>query len=313
MDYRLPMTLLALVCCFVVGARPALGQEGAQAEVAPDPGGAAAGGGMGTAIVRVVTEPEFAGGGTFVFTGVPAGEIVLADDGRGSLTVDGMAAGSQVCKLSEMAPEVTAAGYALTEIRCDDQDSAEPSVGRLENSAAIFRLEASETVTCDFVLQQRDVEKAPMREVACICPKEGRWNVQNLEGSMECTGAFGFDRKLKPVRDNGVILVMEDDCSQLFGDSTTKKEDDVLMSRGDGCGYTGTFDGEEEGVDMVIDVVWTVESEERVTGEMSSTTSQMGITCDLHRPFELTFDEPLSDAEYQKWEKRIRKKMSQMK
>lgn len=312
MDYRLPTTLLAFMCCTFVGARPAPGQEGAEADAAPALIGAEAGGGVGTAIVRVVTEPEFAGGGTFVFTGAPAGEIVLTNDGQGSLTADGMPEGSQVCKLSEVAPEVTSAGYTLTEIRCDDQDSADPSVGKVESSAAIFRLEASETVTCDFVLQQRDVGSTPTREIACICPKEGRWNVQNLEGSMECTGTFGFDRKLKPVRDNGVILVMEDDCSQLFGDSTTKKEDDVLMSRVDGCGYTGIFDGEEEGVDMVIDVVWTVESEERITGEMRSTTSQMGITCDLYRPFELTFDEPLSDAEYEKWEKRIRKKISQM-
>ena len=102
---------------------------------------------------------------------------------------------------------------------------------------------------------------------------------------------------------------MEDDCSRLFGDSTTKKEEDVLMTRVDGCGYSGTIDGEEEGIDMVIDVVWTIENQERITGEMSSSTSQMGITCDLYRPFELTFDEALSENDYQKWEKRIIKKM----
>jgi hypothetical protein len=34
----------------------------------------------------------------------------------------------------------------------------------------------------------------------------------------------------------------------------------------------------------------------------------MGITCDLYRPFELTFDEALTKNEYQTWQKRIIKK-----
>jgi hypothetical protein len=81
--------------------------------------------------------------------------------------------------------------------------------------------------------------------------------MQNLEGTMDCRGAFVLNRKLKPVRDTGVILVMEDDCSRLFGYSTTKKkeEEDVLMTRVDGCAYAGTIDGEEEEIAMVIDVV----------------------------------------------------------
>ena len=299
MHHRLLMTLPAVMGCMLIEVQPVMGQERAEAVAAFE---------SGTAIVRVVTEPEFAGGATFVFSGVPAGELELAADGQGTMIHEGVPGGSQVCKLSEVDPQVEAAGYRLTEIRCDDHDGADPSVGRLEDGVAVFRVEASETVTCDFVLKQQ--KPGLMRPgTACLCPKEGRWNAQNLEGSMKCTGAFGLNRKLKPVRDNGVILVMEEDCSQVFGDSTTKKEDDVLMTRTDDCSYTGIFDGEEEGVDMVIDVVWTMESEERIRGEMRSTTSKMGMTCVLFRPFELTFDGPLSEADYQKWEKRIRKKM----
>ncbi len=298
--FAIPMVSMG---CFLLGAQPALGQEET---------GAAAESGAGTATVRVVTEPAFTDEATFVFTGVPAGELVLTGGGRGSLTGDGVAAGSHVAKLSEIDPDVAAAGYELTEIRCDDQDSADPSVGRLDNAAAIFRLGASEAVTCEFVLEQRKVG-GRRTGADCLCPEEGRWNVQNLEGSMDCRGAFALNRKLEPVRDSGIILVVRDDCSQLFGDSATKKEEDTLMTRGGDCRYTGVFEDEEGNVDMVIDVVWTIESRERITGEMSSSTSQMGITCDYYRPFELTFDEPLSDKEYEKWEQRIRKKIDRMK
>jgi hypothetical protein len=51
---------------------------------------------------------------------------------------------------------------------------------------------------------------------------------------MDCRGAFVLNRKLKPVKDNGVILVLEEDCSKIFGDSTTKKEEDMLMTRVEG-------------------------------------------------------------------------------
>lgn len=295
-------TLSITMWCLLPGATPAPAQDGTEA---------ATDAGTGTAIVRVVTEPEVSEGATFVFTGVPSGELELADGGRGSLSADGVAVGSHVAKLSEIDSEVAAAGYELTAIRCDDEDSTGPSLGKLDNDAAIFRLEASETVTCEFVLEKRKVG-AVRTGADCICPEEGRWNVQNLEGSMDCRGAFVLNRKLKPVRDTGIILVMEEDCSQVFGDSATKKEEDTLMTRVDDCTYEGVFESEEENVDMVIDVVWTIESRERITGEMSSSTTQMGITCDYYRPFELTFDEPLSDKEYEKWEQRIRKKMSRM-
>jgi len=146
----------------------------------------------------------------------------------------------------------------------------------------------------------------------CICPKEGRWNAQNLEGKMDCKGAFVLSRKLKPERDNGAIFVMEDDCSSLFGDSMTKDEEDVLMTRVEGCRYEGTINGEEEGVRMVIDVVWTVENREFIKGEMSSSQAQLGvIECDLFRPFELTFDEALSEDQHHKWQKRIQEKIEQ--
>jgi len=306
--HRQPMEILiGSMCCVLFAAQSATGQNGTEAGTSEAVGDAG-----GNAIVRVVTEPEFGAEATYTFSGVPSGELVVTSEGEDSLAAEGLAAGSQVSKLSEIDPEVEAAGYSLTEIRCDDEQSADPSMGKMENSAAIFRIESSETVTCEFVLSKGAV--AVTRSGAgCICPTEGRWNAQNLAGSMDCRGAFVLNRKLKPVKDNGIILVMEDDCSQLFGDSTTQKEADALMTRADDCTYRGVFESEEEDVDMVIDVVWTIESPERITGEMSSTHSQMGITCDYYRPFELTFGEALSDKEYAKWEQRIREKMARTK
>lgn len=313
MHRQLIAIMIGSIGCILMGAQPTLGQDATAAETATDPGAAIAGDGTSTAIVRVVTEPEFADGGTFMFTGVPGGSLVLGSGGQGSLNAEGLAAGNQVSKLSQIDPGVEAAGYMLTDIRCDDQDSLNPSDGKLESSAAIFRIEESETVTCVFELSKRGVVGSGGSGTEDLCPKEGRWNAQNLEGKMDCRGAFVMNRKLKPVRDNGVILVMEDDCSVLFGDSTTKKEEDALMTRVGGNLYKGTIGGEEEGIEMVIEVFWTIVSRERITGEMTSSTSQMGMTCDLYRPFEMTFDEALSEGEYQKWEKRIRKKMNQKK
>lgn len=305
--------LMGSIFCIVLATQPATGQDQKEATTDSVDGTAATAEGGGTAIVEVVTEPASDGGGTFIVTGTPAGDLALVSGGQGSLTATGLSTGSHVSKLSQWDPAVETAGYELTDIRCDDEGSSNPSIAKLENRAAIFRTEESEMVTCEFVLSKRDVRSAGGSGVECICPREGRWNAQNLEGKMDCKGAFVLNRKLEPVRDNGVILVMEDDCSRLFGDSTTKKEEDVLMTRVDGCGYRGTIEGTEEGIDMVIDVIWTVESQERITGEMTSSTSQMGITCDLYRSFDLTFDKELGEDEHRKWEQRITKKMNQVK
>lgn len=156
------------------------------------------------------------------------------------------------------------------------------------------------------------VSRGPAAGSECNCPKEGRWDALNLEGSMDCKGAVALSKKLGEVRDDGVIFVMEDDCSRVFGDSMDGDED-VLMTRvEDGCGYEGTIEGEHEGVTMVIDLLWTVEDQGFIRGEMSSSTNMGPITCDLYRPYELTYDEPLSEKDYQKWLKRIEEKIQKL-
>ncbi|MEJ2337220.1 MAG: hypothetical protein P8Y26_16525 [Gemmatimonadales bacterium] len=98
---------------------------------------------------------------------------------------------------------------------------------------------------------------------------------------MDCKGAVALSKKLGEVRDDGVIFVLEDDCSRVFGDSMDGDED-VLMTRvEEGCGYEGTIEGTHDGVTMVIDMLWTVEAQGFIRGEMSSSTDMGPISCDF--------------------------------
>ena len=91
-------------------------------------GGAGAAEGTGSAVVQVVTVPDVAAG-TFRFSGVPAGELTLPAGQPPGLTATQLAPGSHVSILDVIDPAIVAAGYTLTAIDCDDQDSTEPSTG----------------------------------------------------------------------------------------------------------------------------------------------------------------------------------------
>jgi hypothetical protein len=146
----------------------------------------------------------------------------------------------------------------------------------------------------------------------CACPREGRWKVQNHEGYMNCTGPFNFNKQLDPVKDKGTIWVLEEDCSSVFGEASKKKDEDALMERVKDCGFAGTIEGEEGDVEMVIDVTWKLKGEEFIEGEMYSETSHMGMTCEYYRPFEISFDEVLSEKEYPKLKKKMEKKLKKV-
>ena len=128
--------------------------------------------------------------------------------------------------------------------------------------------------------QQTIVHGKAGLESDCVCPKEGRWNVQNLEGWMDCTGPINLKRTLDEVKDKGMIWVLEKDCLSLFGEASQKKDEDVVMERVEGCGYEGTINGEEDGIKMVIEVTWALEGDEFIKGEMHSKPSLHGMTCE---------------------------------
>ena len=61
------------------------------------------------------------------------------------------------------------------------------------------------------------------------------------------------------------------------------------------------------------DLSWIVEDSESIKGEMSADDARMGVmTCDLYRPYELTYDRPLTEAEHRKWFKRVEKKVEEL-
>ena len=160
--------------------------------------------------------------------------------------------------------------------------------------------------------QQRDAPAKSRSGSDCVCPKEGRWNVQNLEGWMDCTGPLNLKRKLKKVKDRGTIWVLEKDCSSLFGEASKTKDEDVVMERVEGCGYEGTINGDEDGIKMVIAVTWALEGDKFIKGEMHSNPSLQGMTCEYYRPFEITFDEALREDEYAKLKKKMEKKLEKI-
>jgi len=84
--------------------------------------------GTGTAVVQVTTRPDV-GTGTFRFTGTPAGELTLVTGEQSSLTAPGLAPGIHASILEFVDPAIVSEGYTLTDITCDDRESAEPSSG----------------------------------------------------------------------------------------------------------------------------------------------------------------------------------------
>lgn len=129
---------------------------------------------------------------------------------------------------------------------------------------------------------------------------------------MDCTGPIDLKRKLKEVKDKGTIWVLDQDCSSLFSEASKKKDEDLLVERVDGCGYEGTVNGEEDGIQMVIDITWTLEGDNFIKGEMHSESSLQGMTCEYYRPFEITFDEPLGEDEYADLKKKMEKKLEKI-
>ena len=146
----------------------------------------------------------------------------------------------------------------------------------------------------------------------CACPKEGEWKAQNLEGWMNCTGPLNIKRTLREVKDEGTIWILEDDCSRVFGEASRKKDEDILLERTEDCGFAGTINGEEDGVNMSIDVVWTLDGEEFIGGEMHAEPSLQGMMCEYFRPYEITYEKPIDAEDYDKRREAMLKKLEKI-
>ena len=185
----------------------------------------------------------------------------------------------------------------------------------------------------------------PGSESDCVCPKEGRWMVTNLEGWMQCVGTFGMKRKLKGKGKNrGIIWILEEDCSSIFEEAGERKREDAVMERVEDCEFEGTVRGVEDGIEVVINATLTIETDEFITGEawwnMEGPDGEdgedgeddkkskkakkdkkkkggklgvaLGMSCKAYRPFEIAFEEPLSEEEYPKLKERMEKKLEKV-
>lgn len=234
--------------------------------------------GTGSVSVGVVLDPEL-NEGTFRFSGIPAGELVLAEDPDARLETSYLAAGEYRSVLDEIDPAIQASGYVLNEIRCDDAESDSPSTGDVQNRTANFQLEVGESVTCLFKLAKAE----------CVCPREGRWRVDNHPGQMVCTGAVSMTQPLAPSQGTGTLDV-QDGCATVVAQGMSEDEATIVMHAAPNCRFEGSVGGERDGIPMTIHFTWNVLSSERIEGDLESTVSQSGMTCHMSRTYELDFE-----------------------
>jgi hypothetical protein len=231
----------------------------------------------GTAEVRVETTPP-AAAGNLRFEGLPAGEISLSPDGAGAITAE-VAEGQHISTLAWIDPALVEAGYRLVDVVCDDVSSERRSHGDRLQGTATFEVEAGETVACTFHLAIA---------TACTCPEEGRWQVDNHQGSMVCTGVMSMTIPLKPQRGQGTLSI-NDDCSRILAEGMSDDEADLDMALQSDCSWLGTVGGMQDGIPMEITFRWNVENERRITGDLKSTVSQQGMTCRMSRTYQLDY------------------------
>jgi hypothetical protein len=268
----------------------------------------------GSAIVRVETDPPGAPG-NFAFTGVPSGTTVAG----GSLAANALESGSYAATASATAP-----GLVLADINCDDGASQAPSHGAVPTRTANFELDRGETVTCVFRFRKSDVADESTAGAAsgpqdpgapaepgsgpgsepggvpgdsggpggCVAPamvpKAGKWNVSNLPGRMVCGSLVNMP--LTPSQETGTLVVQ--DCGwTVVGTPMAEGNAPLTMRAVDNTGsvYTGTVGGVQDGIPMTIEFTWNLNSDEWIVGDLKSSVTQQGMTCNMTRPFELRY------------------------
>jgi len=236
----------------------------------------AAGAADGRAVVAVEFEP--AASGELRFEGTPGGQMQVPASGRASLDA-AVAPGSHASQLVFVDPALSA--YGLVSVRCDDANGASPSQGDRAGRRAAFDVEAGEAVTCTFRFEP---------QMACTCPREGRWQVVNHPGTMACAGPLLLTIPLTPSRQTG-MLTPNAGCSTVLAQGMTDEDADIEMHRQADCSWAGSVGGAQGPIPMQIDFRWTVGDDGRsIRGDLSSEMVQQGTTCRAAREFSLEFE-----------------------
>lgn len=269
----------------------------------------------GSAIVRVETDPPGAPG-SFTFSGVPSGTTAAG----GSLTASGLESGAYAATAAASTP-----GFALVSISCDDGASQAPSVGTVPTRTANFALERGETVSCVFLYRKSEIADEsggpgsgtpgpgdpsdpgdgpddpgdgpggpddPGDTGGCsapaMVPKGGKWDISNLPGRMVCGSMINMP--LAPSQQTGTLTIQ--DCGwTVVGTPMAEGDAPLTMRAVDNSGsvYTGTVGGTQDGIPMTIEFTWNLNSDEWIVGDLKSSVTQQGMTCNMTRPFELRY------------------------
>lgn len=266
----------------------------------------------GTAVVRVETMPPGAAGHV-TFSGVPAGTVSAG----ASLDAAGLSPGSYGSTAS-----ASFAGYTLESVACDDGASASPSRGDSATATAAFEIDAGERTTCVFLYRKLEpaddgseadppgpgqpaepgggsgpasgpgpVGPGPVAG-ACVppdaVPKAGTWRVTNHPGLMACAGLMSMP--LKPSQETGTLAIQ--DCGwTVVGTGMSEGTAPLTMRAVDKTSgrYAGTVGGAQDGIPMVIEFNWKLDSEESIVGDLKSEVSHQGMTCRMSRTFEMRY------------------------
>jgi hypothetical protein len=276
----------------------------------------------GTLVVASQVSPEGAEG-RFTFTGVPSGTIPA----NGTLVVANLSPGTYTTTEVDPSPdfELTdvscddggsrspSSGDASTRSAVFNLDAGETVQCTFTNRQA----EPEETPTLEaggsseggssspeeaptgegrnpFETPDPDLERFPLPEAlppgagTFAVPKAGPWSAVNMAGQMACEGmsleipASPPEAGILEVLDGGRTLI----GTGLQGDqaSITLQADPEIRGR-----YRGAVEGMEQGVPVTIHYYWQVVTDEYIVGFLTASMTSEGMTCDVYRPYELTY------------------------
>jgi hypothetical protein len=132
-------------------------------------------------------------------------------------------------------------------------------------------------------------DELPPRAGEYAVPKAGPWSVTHFNGQMNC-GQFSLAIPASPpesgtleVQDNGMTIIGSG-LQDAQGVAVTMQADADIRGR-----YTGSFQGQEQGVPVTINYFWQVVTDEYIVGYLTASVTSEGVTCTVYRPYELVY------------------------
>jgi hypothetical protein len=281
----------------------------------------------GTAVIASSTVPQDAEG-TFQYTGVPTGTVssngtlvasnltpgtytttqvdpapdfeleeVLCDDAASATTSSGdpqtrtaifnLDPGETVrCSFTNVAPGAVFTPTTMVGSGSTDGSNGSSGDGGDASGDGINPFDNPEEYLEDFPLPEDLPEEAGTFQA----PKPGPWSVTHYQGQMECSGAQLLAIPASPP-ESGVLEVLDGGQTVIGTGLESAESASITMNavpeiRGR---YTGSFEGQEQGVPVSINYYWQVVTNEHIVGFLTSSFSSEGVSCSVYRSFEMFY------------------------